>query len=82
MICTALAYTMWTAGMGLIKVQHSSILGYLEPVSAPLYALLLLGQGISLWTVVGGGLIVVAGLLVVLFGEHEEESATSLEPAP
>ena len=81
-ICTALAYTMWTAGMGLIKVQHSSILGYLEPVSAPLYALLLLGQGISLWTVVGGGLIVVAGLLVVLFGEHEEESATSLEPAP
>ena len=80
-VCTALAYTMWTTGMGLIKVQHSSILGYLEPVSAPLYALLLLGQGISLWTVVGGALIVVAGLLVVLFGEHEE-GAASLEPAP
>jgi DME family drug/metabolite transporter len=81
-ICTALAYTMWTTGMGLIKVQHSSILGYLEPVSAPLYALLLLGQGISPWTIVGGALIVVAGLLVVLFGEHEEEGAASLEPAP
>ena len=81
-MCTALAYTMWTAGMGLIKVQHSSILGYLEPVSAPLYALLLLGQGISIWTVAGGALIVAAGLLVVLFGEHEEEGATSLEPAP
>ena len=81
-VCTALAYTMWTAGMGLIKVQHSSILGYLEPVSAPLYALLLLGQGISTWTVAGGVLIVAAGLLVVLFGEHEEEGATSLEPAP
>lgn len=81
-VCTALAYTMWTTGMGLIKVRHSSILGYLEPVSAPLYALLLLGQGISLWTVAGGALIVVAGLLVVLFGEHEEEGATSLEPAP
>ena len=81
-MCTALAYTMWTAGMGLIKVQHSSILGYLEPVSAPLYALLLLGQGISIWTVAGGVLIVAAGLLVVLFGEHEEEGATSLEPAP
>ena len=35
----------------------------------------------SLWTVVGGALIVVAGLLVVLFGEHEE-GAASLEPAP
>jgi drug/metabolite transporter (DMT)-like permease len=81
-ICTALAYLMWTHGMGMIKVQHSSILGYLEPVSAPLYALLLLGQGISLWTVIGGALIVVAGLLVVLLGEHEEEGAESLEPAP
>jgi hypothetical protein len=27
-------------------------------------------------------LIVAAGLLVVLFGEHEEEGVTSLEPAP
>jgi drug/metabolite transporter (DMT)-like permease len=81
-VCTALAYLMWTYGMGMIKVQHSSILGYLEPVSAPLYALLLLGQGISVWTIAGGALIVVAGLLVVLLGEHEEEGATSLEPAP
>ena len=81
-VCTALAYMMWTYGMGLIKVQHSSILGYLEPVSAPLYALLLLGQGISAWTVIGGALIVAAGLLVVLLGEHEEEGAISLEPAP
>jgi drug/metabolite transporter (DMT)-like permease len=81
-VCTALAYLMWTYGMGMIKVQHSSILGYLEPVSAPIYALLLLGQGISVWTVAGGALIVVAGLLVVLLGEHEEEGAASLEPAP
>jgi drug/metabolite transporter (DMT)-like permease len=81
-VCTALAYLMWTYGMGMIKVQHSSILGYLEPVSAPLYALVLLGQGISVWTVAGGALIVVAGLLVVLLGEHEEEGAESLEPAP
>ncbi|MCX6371723.1 MAG: EamA family transporter [Actinobacteria bacterium] len=81
-VCTALAYMMWTFGMGLIKVQHSSILGYLEPVSAPLYALLLLGQGISAWTVIGGALIVAAGLLVVLLGEHEEEGVISLEPAP
>jgi drug/metabolite transporter (DMT)-like permease len=81
-VCTALAYLMWTYGMGMIKVQHSSILGYLEPVSAPIYALLLLGQGISVWTVIGGALIVGAGLLVVLLGEHEEEGASSLEPAP
>ena len=81
-VCTALAYMMWTYGMGRIKVQHSSILGYLEPVSAAVYALVLLGQRISVWTVIGGALIVVAGLLVVLFGEHEEAGVTSLEPAP
>ena len=68
--------------MGLIKVQHSSILGYLEPVSAPLYAFLLLGQAISVWTILGGALIVGAGLLVVLFGEREEDASASLEPAP
>lgn len=81
-VCTALAYLMWTHGMSLIKVQHSSILGYLEPVSAPVYALVLLGQGISLWTILGGVLIVLAGLLVVLLGEHRDEAAESLEPAP
>lgn len=81
-LCTAIAYTMWTEGVGRIKVQHSAILGYLEPVSAPLYALLLLGQGISVWTVGGGALIVVAGLLVVLFGEREVSPPASLEPAP
>ena len=32
--------------------------------------------------VAGGALIVVAGLLVVFLGEHEEEGATSLERAP
>ena len=76
-VCTALAYMMWTYGMGLIKVQHSSILGYLEPVSAPLYALLLLGQEVSTWTVIGGALIVAAGLLVVLRGEHGVRRARS-----
>jgi DME family drug/metabolite transporter len=81
-VCTALAYLMWTHGMAMIKVQHSSILGYLEPVSAPIYALLLLGQGISVWTIAGGVLIVAAGLLVIVLGEHEEQGARSLEPAP
>ncbi len=71
LVCTALAYTLWTEGVSRIRVQHSSILGYLEPVSAPLYALLLLGQRPATWTIVGGALIILAGLLVVLFGERD-----------
>lgn len=79
-LCTAVAYMMWTAGMGRIKVQHSSILGYLEPLSGPVYAYVLLGQAIGVWTVLGGALIAGAGVLVVLFGEREEDPGVPLEP--
>jgi drug/metabolite transporter (DMT)-like permease len=82
LVCTALAYTLWTEGVSRIRVQHSSILGYLEPVSAPFYALLLLGEWPGPWTLMGGALIIVAGVLVVIFGQHEEEVVPSLEPAP
>jgi drug/metabolite transporter (DMT)-like permease len=74
-LCTAFAYTIWTEGVSRIRVQHSSILGYLEPVSAPLYALLLLGERPSAWTLGGGALILVAGALVVAFGRAEEAAA-------
>jgi drug/metabolite transporter (DMT)-like permease len=71
LVCTALAYTMWTEGTGRIRVQHSSILGYLEPVTAPIYALVLLGQSVSGWTLAGGALIIVAGVLILVWGERE-----------
>lgn len=73
-LCTAVAYTVWTEGIRLVKVQHGSILGYLEPVSAPLYALLL-GEIPTWWTVLGGALILGAGALVVLFGKPEDQGA-------
>ncbi len=71
-VCTALAYTLWTEGVSRIRVQHSSILGYLEPLSAPFYALLLLGEWPGPWTLMGGALIIVAGVLVVTLGERRE----------
>lgn len=71
LFCTALAYWMWMEGMGRVRVQHSSILGFLTPVAAPIYALLLLGQSISPWTVAGGVLILGAGVLIVLLGRGE-----------
>mgnify|MGYP005837261811 CR=1 FL=1 len=72
LVCTALAYTMWTEGVGRIRVQHSSILGYLEPVTAPVYAFLLVGQSVAVWTVAGGALIVAAGVMVLVWGERED----------
>jgi drug/metabolite transporter, DME family len=72
-LCTAVAYMMWTEGMSRLRVQHSSILGFLTPVVAPIYAFVFLGQGITAWTVAGGALIVAAGVLVVLYGREDSE---------
>jgi DME family drug/metabolite transporter len=65
---TALAFTMWVEGVARIRVQHSSILGLLTAVAAPVFALVLLGQSISAWVVAGGMLILAAGGLVVWKG--------------
>jgi drug/metabolite transporter (DMT)-like permease len=74
-MCTALAYWMFVVGLRHIRVQHASILAYLEPVTAPLYALVLLGERPASWTLAGGALILVAGVLVVWFGKPEEVPA-------
>jgi probable blue pigment (indigoidine) exporter len=76
LVCTAVAYSIWVEGVGRIRVQHSSILGFLTPVVAPLIAWVLLGEDITLAVAIGGALIIAAGVLVVLFGEAEGE----LEP--
>jgi drug/metabolite transporter (DMT)-like permease len=70
---TALAGTLFLHGVRFVKVQHSSIVGLLEPVVAPLYAFVFLAQRPSVWTLAGGALILAAGVLVVLFGQAEVE---------
>jgi len=72
-VCTAVPYVVYVEGLRRIRVEHASILGYLEPVSAPLYALLLLGESTSATTIAGGVLIVLAGVLVIAFGAPEGE---------
>jgi drug/metabolite transporter (DMT)-like permease len=73
-VCTAVAYALWMEGTSRVRVQHSAVLGFLTPVSAPAYALILLGQTVTAWTVAGGALILAAGILVVLRGQQDFES--------
>ncbi len=73
-VCTAIAYALWMEGTRRVRVQHSAVLGFLTPVAAPLYALILLGQTVTVWTVAGGALILLAGVLVVLRGQEDLES--------
>jgi len=74
LVCTAVAYTLWMEGVRWVRMQHSAVLGFLAPVAAPIYALILLGQTITAWTVAGGVLILTAGILVVLRGQPDLES--------
>jgi drug/metabolite transporter (DMT)-like permease len=76
LLTTAFSFSLFMDGLHYISVQHAGIIAYVEPVSAPLYALVLLGQAPSGWTVSGGALIVAAGILVVLYARGEPE----LEP--
>jgi drug/metabolite transporter (DMT)-like permease len=75
---TALAFTMWVDGVGRVRVQHSAILGLLNAVGSPLFAFVLLGQGLSPWVLAGGALILTAGALVVLRGAGEPMPETPL----
>lgn len=72
-LTTAFTFSLFIDGLHFIKVQHASVIGYVEPVSAPIYALLILGQRPSAWTLAGGALIVVAGVAVVALGKAEDE---------
>ena len=81
-VCTALAFSLAMDGMRFIKVQHAGVIGYVEPVSAPLYALVFLSQVPSLWTIAGGVLIIGAGVIVVRFGANEGEAAPAVPARP
>lgn len=83
-LCTAIPYTMWIEGTRRVRVEHVTILGYVEPVAGPLYAVFLVGQLPGVWTWVGGALILGAGLLVVVFGRGEGQAAPAsmAEPEP
>ena len=78
LLCTAVAYTMWVEGVARLPVQHSAILGFLTPVVAPLFAWALLGEAVTLWTALGGLLIIAAGILVVVLGRGEVEGEVPL----
>lgn len=73
LVTTAFTFSLFMDGLHYIRVQHASIIAYVEPVSAPLYALVFLGQVPSRWTIAGGALIVAAGILVVRYARGEPE---------
>ena len=74
LVYTALCFSLFSDGLRYVRVEQAGILGYLEPVTAPLWALLLIGE-VPPWTTAAGGLLIVAaGLFVIVVGKGEVEA--------
>jgi drug/metabolite transporter (DMT)-like permease len=74
LVYTALCFSLFTDGLRYVRVEHAGILGYLEPVTSPLWAFVLIGEAPPWSTYAGGALIVAAGILVIALGKGEPES--------
>jgi drug/metabolite transporter (DMT)-like permease len=73
LVYTALCFSLFNDGIRFVAVERAGILGYLEPVTAPLWALLLVGERPPLSTWLGGALIIGAGCFAVALGRAEAE---------
>ncbi len=73
LVYTALCFSLFTDGLRYVRVEHAGILGYLEPVTSPFWAFLLIGEAPPWTTYAGGAIIVAAGVLVVAYGKGEVE---------
>ena len=70
LVQTAFAGVLFLGGLRRVRTDSAAILTYTEPASAVVFAALFLAEPLTLWTVVGGALVVAGGLVV-----------TRLEPA-
>ena len=77
---TGVAGILYVGALQIIKAQHASILVYLEPVTAVLWAWGVLGERPELATLAGGLLIIGAGLIIVIPGLRAVAPAAMPEP--
>jgi DME family drug/metabolite transporter len=80
-VFTALSGLCFVWLLRKVTTQAISTLGYLEPVSAALLAWAILGQELGWAILVGGALIIGAGLLVILY-EPAETPHLEAPPVP
>lgn len=77
---TGVAGLLYVGALQIVRAQHVSILVYLEPVTAVLWAWAVIGEQPELATLAGGLAIVAAGLLIVVPGLRAAAPAALPEP--
>lgn len=63
---TGIAGILYFRALGVVRAQHAGILAYLEPATAVVYAWIFLGETPGWQTLLGGVLIIGAGVNIVL----------------
>jgi drug/metabolite transporter (DMT)-like permease len=79
-VYTGLALVIYLGALGRIPAVHTSVLSYLEPLSAAVLGWAVLDESLGLGTVVGG-LLVIAGGLVILGEPGADDVVVSPEAA-
>jgi drug/metabolite transporter (DMT)-like permease len=79
-VYTGIGLVIYLGALGKIPAVHTSVLSYLEPLSAAVLGALVLDEQLGVGTVVGG-LLVIAGGLLVLGEPGDEDAVVSPEAA-
>jgi len=61
---TAASLTLYFSGLAYVRAQNASIIALLEPISAVVFAFVILSQPITSAVLAGGGLILLSALMV------------------
>ena len=81
-VSTVLAFGAYITAMQTISPTHATVTAMVEPIVAAITASLLLGEKLTLWLVLGGGLVLGSIAFIQLAGmEGVEPSHTGPEPA-
>lgn len=65
LLFTIVGTSIHMEGVKRIKAQHAGILGYIEPLSATVYGIFLLSEVPTLFTIIGGALILLSAYFVI-----------------
>jgi drug/metabolite transporter (DMT)-like permease len=68
---TAFTGVLFLAAIRRVRTDRVALFTYAEPVAAVVFAALFLGEGLTVWTVLGGAMVVVAGISVARLGTPE-----------
>lgn len=90
LVHTAGTGLVFLGGLRRVRTDHAAVITYVEPVSAVIFAALLLGEPLTVWTALGGAMVVAGGVMVARLapvpafgpetGDSTEAEALDSEP--